>query len=122
MILDSAGHFFWRAEAQPKSLRGPAKLDQVCAKSQAGIYVAACVITLPSLPGRAVSLRVDWSHSAAANMPETRMNTAFLCRSVSLLICRYLFALGNGMEEVVGSMPNKHPICINFSCDAKNCV
>jgi hypothetical protein len=41
----------------------------------------------------------------AANMPETRMNTACLCRSVSLYVWPSQFALGNGMEEVAGSIP-----------------
>jgi ABC-type transport system involved in Fe-S cluster assembly fused permease/ATPase subunit len=43
-------------------------------------------------------------------MPETSMNTAFPCRCESLLICPYSFALGNGMEEVVGSIPTRSTI------------
>ena len=38
-------------------------------------------------------------------MRETRMNTASLCRLVFLCVCLYSFTLGNGMEEVIGSIP-----------------
>ena len=38
-------------------------------------------------------------------MFETRMNTASLCRFEFLCVCLYSFALGNGMEEVIGSIP-----------------
>jgi len=61
----------------------------------------------PATPARvgpllAVSLR----HTPkAVNVRETRMNTAFLCRSISLCVCPSRFALGNGMEEVIGSIP-----------------
>jgi hypothetical protein len=55
-------------------------------------------------PCRAVSLG---STRKTANERKTRMNTVFLYRSVSLLICLCLFALGNGMEEVVGSIPTR---------------
>ena len=53
-------------------------------------------------PSRAVSLRHT---QKAVNERETRMNTAFLCRFVFLCVCPYSFALGNGMEEVIGSIP-----------------
>jgi hypothetical protein len=53
-------------------------------------------------PSPVVSLRYT---QKAANRPETRMNTASLCRLVSLSICPCSFGLGNGMEEVIGSIP-----------------
>jgi len=40
-------------------------------------------------------------------MPETRMNTASPCCSGSLCIWPFQFTLGNGMEEVVGSIPTR---------------
>ena len=38
------------------------------------------------------------------------MNTAVSCRSVSLCILPSQFTLGNGMEEVVGSIPTRSTI------------
>jgi hypothetical protein len=63
----------------------------------------------PVIPTRvepllAVSLRYT---RKAVNVRETRMNTAFLCRSISVCVCPSRFALGNGMEEVVGSIPTR---------------
>ena len=63
----------------------------------------------PAIPARvgallAVSLRYT---RKAVNTPETRMNTASPCRSGSLRICPFQFTLGNGMEEVVGSIPTR---------------
>ncbi len=46
-------------------------------------------------------------------MRETRMNTAFLCRSISLCVCSSRFTLGNGMEEAVGSIPTRSTNYIN---------
>jgi hypothetical protein len=63
----------------------------------------------PRIPARVgPSRKVSLSHTRkAANVRKTRKNTAFLYHSVSLLICPYSFALGNGMEEVVGSIPTR---------------
>ncbi len=63
----------------------------------------------PAIPARvgpflAVSLGYT---QKAANMLETRMNTASLCSFVFLYVCLYSFTLGNGMEEVVGSIPTR---------------
>jgi hypothetical protein len=41
----------------------------------------------------------------AANVRQTRMNTAILYRVLVLYIGRYQFTLRNGMEEVIGSIP-----------------
>jgi hypothetical protein len=67
-------------------------------------------------PSRAVSLRHT---QKAVTMPKPHVNTAPRCRSVSLCICPYQFTLGNGMEEVVGSIPTRstnlaHPLGANF--------
>ena len=43
----------------------------------------------------------------AAHMPETRMNTASQCRSHFVSVAPSEFALRNGMEEVVGSIPTR---------------
>ncbi|MGO9339716.1 MAG: hypothetical protein ACLPY1_19625, partial [Terracidiphilus sp.] len=61
----------------------------------------------PAIPaGVGLYLSVSLGHTQkAAILRETRMNTASLCRFVSLSICSYSFALGNGMEEVIGSIP-----------------
>ena len=61
----------------------------------------------PAIPARSsASLPVSLGHTQkAVNVLETRMNTAFRCRSVSLPIYPSRFTRGNGMEEVVGSNP-----------------
>jgi hypothetical protein len=41
------------------------------------------------------------------NVRENRMNTASPCRFGSLCIWPSRFTLGNGMEEVVGSIPTR---------------
>jgi hypothetical protein len=40
-------------------------------------------------------------------MHETRMSTTSLCRSVFLRLLLFSLNLGNGMEEVVGSIPTR---------------
>jgi hypothetical protein len=72
----------------------------------------------PAIPARVGPfLVVSFGYTKkAVNMPETRMKTAFPCRCVSLLICPCAFALGNGMEEVIGSIPirsTNNPIKMN---------
>jgi hypothetical protein len=61
----------------------------------------------PAIPERVgASAAVSLSHTQkAVNVHETRMNTASLCRSASLRIGQLQFTPGNGMEEVIGSIP-----------------
>ena len=55
-------------------------------------------------PCRRVSLD---DRRSALNMRRTIMNTAVRCRLLSLAIRAPLFVEGNGMEEVVGSIPTR---------------
>jgi hypothetical protein len=61
----------------------------------------------PAIPARiGAYLAVLLGHAQmAANMRETRMNTASLYHFVSLPISPSQSTLGNGMEEVIGSIP-----------------
>ena len=103
---------FFRALVEVSKPSRSAGSGQLRSAVPMGIFLCRNLCRNPVIPAgvrRLLAVSIGYTRKAV-NLREVRMNTACSCRSVSLPFAPSQFVLGNGMEEVIGSIPIRSTI------------